>query len=102
MPKKLEKKGFRIYFGEKDGEIIGKVHLELTDEGGIYGLGVLPEHRRKGYAREMLKFAVNTLIKDGAKEVMLQVDSENPNVLNLYKSCGFVETSVMDYYEMKL
>lgn len=102
LPEEEEKKGIRIYFGEKDGEIIGKVHLELTDKGGIYGLGVLPQHRRKGYAREMLKFAVNTLIEDGAKEVMLQVDSENPNALNLYKSCGFVETSIMDYYEMKL
>lgn len=102
LPEEEEKKGIRIYFGEKDGEIIGKVHLELTDKGGIYGLGVLPQHRRKGYAREMLKFAVNTLMEDGAKEVMLQVDSENPNALNLYKSCGFVETSVMDYYEMKL
>lgn len=102
LPEEEGKKGIRTYLAEKDNEIIGKVRLELTDKGGIYGLGVLPEHRRKGYAREMLKFAVNTLIEDGAKEVMLQVDSENPNALNLYKSCGFVETSVMDYYEMKL
>jgi ribosomal protein S18 acetylase RimI-like enzyme len=102
LPEEEEKKGIRTYLAEKDNEIIGKVRLELTDKGGIYGLGVLPEHRRKGYAREMLKFAVNTLIEDGAKEVMLQVDSENPNALNLYKSCGFIETSVMDYYEMKL
>lgn len=102
IPEEEEKKGFRIYFAEKDNEIVGKVHIELTDKGGIYGLGVLPEHRRNGYAREMLIFAVSTLIEDGAKEVMLQVDSENPNALNLYKSCGFVETSIMDYYEMKL
>lgn len=102
LPEEEEKKGIRTYLAEKDNEIIGKVRLELTNKGGIYGLGVLPKHRRKGYAREMLKFAVNTLIEDGAKEVMLQVDSENPNALNLYKSCGFVETSVMDYYEMKL
>ncbi|SHI18587.1 GNAT family N-acetyltransferase [Clostridium intestinale] len=102
LPEEEEKKGIRTYLAEKDNEVIGKVRLELTDKGGIYGLGVLPKHRRKGYAREMLKFAVNTLIEDGAKEVMLQVDSENPNALNLYKSCGFVETSVMDYYEMKL
>ncbi|WP_286907849.1 GNAT family N-acetyltransferase [Clostridium sp. UBA1652] len=102
LPEEEEKKGIKTYLAEKDNEIIGKVRLELTDKGGIYGLGVLPKHRRKGYAREMLKFAVNTLLEDGAKEVMLQVDSENPNALNLYKSCGFVETSVMDYYEMKL
>ncbi|WP_326514482.1 GNAT family N-acetyltransferase [Clostridium intestinale] len=102
LPEEEEKKGIRTYLAEKDNEIIGKIRLELTDKGGIYGLGVLPKHRRKGYAREMLKFAVNTLLEDGAKEVMLQVDSENPNALNLYKSCGFVETSVMDYYEMKL
>ena len=102
FPEEEEKKGFKIYLAEKDNEIVGKIHLELSDKGGIYGLGVLPEHRRKGYAREMLMFAVNTLIKDGAEEVMLQVDSENPNAYNLYKSFGFVDTSVMDYYEMKL
>ena len=31
---------------------------------------------------------------------MLQVATKNKSALNIYKSCGFEETSTMDYYKM--
>ena len=97
-----EKRGMTIYLAEKEQQIIGKVNLQLTSRvGGIYGLGVLPLHRGKGFGRAILHMAVEKLKEANAGEVMLQVASENSNALNLYKSCGFVETSTMDYYELK-
>ena len=72
-----------------------------SDVGGIYGLGVLPEHRGKGFGRAILMMAVEKLKEANAREIKLQVVTENSNALNLYKSCGFVETSIMDYYEIK-
>ena len=69
--------------------------------GGIYGLGVLPEFRGKGFGRAILTFGVEKLKDANATEVMLQVAAENGTALNLYKSCGFQETSVMDYFELK-
>lgn len=99
MPEEEEKRGMTCYLVEKDGEIIGKVNLQLTSKlGAIFGLGVLPEHRRKGYGRSLLLMAIEKLKEANAKDIMLQVAAENENALNLYKSCGFEETSTMDYY----
>lgn len=102
LPEEEEKRGMTIYLVEKDQQIIGKVHLQLSSTiGGIYGLGVLPEHRGKGFGRAILVKVIKKLKEANASEVMLQVAAENSNALNLYKSCGFVGTSTMDYYEIR-
>jgi len=101
LPEEEEKCGMLIYMAETNGRTIGKVHLETGgDVYGIYGLGVLPEYRRSGYGREILNRAVEILRGAGGREIMLQVAATNRNALHLYKSCGFVETSTMDYYKL--
>jgi ribosomal protein S18 acetylase RimI-like enzyme len=101
LPEEEEKRGMTIYLAEKDNQAIGKVNLQLINAlGGIYGLGVLPEERGKGYGRAILIKAIKTLKEAEAGEIMLQVAAENATALNLYKSCGFQETSVMDYYDI--
>jgi len=90
-----------IYIAEVNNKVVGKVHLEISNcVGGIFGLGVLPEYRSKGYARQILNISINKLKEKGTKEIMLQVSVTNKNALNLYKSCGFEETSTMDYYKL--
>lgn len=80
---------------------IGKVRIELIDAvGGIYGLGIIPEYRGRGFGRELLLKSVLKLIAMGAKKIMLQVEINNKNALNLYKSCGFKENYVMEYYKL--
>ncbi|WP_391573634.1 GNAT family N-acetyltransferase [Cohnella sp.] len=101
LPGEEEKRGMIIYLAEADRQIIGKVHIQLSsDIGGIYGLGVLPEYRGKGYGRATLLKAIDKLKEANAGDIMLQVAVENANALRLYQSCGFVETSTMDYYEL--
>lgn len=102
LPEEEERRGMTSYLVEKEGQIIGKVNLQLTSKlGAIFGLGVLPEHRRKGYGRALLLLAIEKLREANAQEIMLQVAAENSNALNLYKSCGFEETSTMDYFELR-
>ena len=102
VPEEEEKCGTINYLAEIDNKIIGKVQLEVSDEvGGIYGLGVLPEYRSKGYGRQILSLAIEKLKETNCKDIMLQVAAKNKNALNLYKSCGFEETSTMNYYEIK-
>lgn len=103
LPEEEEKRGMTIYIAEKEDKVIGKVNLQMSDSGtgGIYGLGVLPEFRGNGFGRAILTFGVEKLKDANATEVMLQVAAENGTALNLYKSCGFQETSVMDYFELK-
>ncbi|MCB2314017.1 GNAT family N-acetyltransferase [Clostridium tagluense] len=90
---------FISYMAELHGDIIGKVHISVTDnEGFIHGFGVLPEYRGKGYGRETLCLAVDILKKKQVDNIFLEVATENKKALGLYESCGFEEISVMDYY----
>lgn len=101
MPEDEEKCGMIIYIAEVDSKIIGKVHLEVSNDiGGIFGLGVTPDYRGKGYGRGILIGAIEKLKERNPKEIMLQVAAKNEKALNLYKSSGFVETSIMDYYKI--
>jgi ribosomal protein S18 acetylase RimI-like enzyme len=88
-----------IYLAEKDRQVVGKVHLQISAAvSGIYGLGVLPEYRGKGLGRAILLRAIEKLKEAESNAIMLQVAAENATALSLYKSCGFQETSVMDYF----
>lgn len=99
MPEDEEKRGMITYMAEVDNKIVGKVNLEISNDiGGIFGLGVIPEYRGKGYGREILLGAVEKLKERNSRAIMLQVAVKNNKALNLYKSCGFVETSTMDYF----
>lgn len=101
MPEEEELRGFTIYLAVKDGTIIGKVNLQMLDgTGGIYGLGVLPHERGKGYGRAILLLAVRKLKEANAKTVYLQVLTDNERALSLYQSCGFETASVMDYFSL--
>lgn len=101
LPEDEEKRGMTIYLAKRDDQLVGKVHLQLTNGlGGIYGLGVLPEHRGKGLGRAILLEAIEKLKAGNAAQIMLQVAAGNAAALNLYKSCGFRETSIMDYFDL--
>lgn len=87
------------YVMEIDNTLIGKSRLDIIDNiGGIYGLEVLPNYRGKGYGRELLVLSIRELKENNAKLITLQVETNNKNALNLYKSCGFKENYTMDYY----
>ncbi len=103
LPEEEAKRGITIYLACLGDEIIGKTHLQLDGTlGGIYGLGVLPQYRGRGLGRAVLMGSVGLLQKAGAKEIMLQVATENERALHLYESCGFQTTSTMDYYLLYL
>ncbi|MBO9597784.1 MAG: GNAT family N-acetyltransferase, partial [Cohnella sp.] len=96
------KRGMTVYLAEVGHRVIGKAHLQLSSgTGSIYGLGVLPEFRGQGYGRAILLRAVHRLKEANAGNIMLQVAVDNINALGLYQSCGFEETSTMDYYELR-
>lgn len=102
LPEQEEKAGIIIYIVELDGKPIAKVHLEMRDNlGSIYGLGVLPDYRRKGFGREILIQSIEKLKERNASNIMLQVSTNNEKALNLYRSCGFEITSCMEYYRVK-
>ncbi len=99
FPEKKADDNFITYMAEINKEIMGKINICITDnEGFIYGFGVLPDFRGKGYGREILCSALDILMKKNVDNIFLEVATENKNALGLYESCGFEEISVMDYY----
>lgn len=96
-----EERNNRItYLCELEENSIGKIVLEISEDAAyIYGFGILPEYRGLGFGREALVAALDIINKMSIKNVYLDVAAKNSRALKLYKSCGFVEKSVMNYYE---
>lgn len=74
------------------GLVVGYCACETS--GMIVSLAVLPEHRRKGYARKLL-----SQVCTPGMDYSLQVRVDNSSALGLYKSMGFkVQTTHKGYY----
>ncbi|WP_238883600.1 GNAT family N-acetyltransferase [Clostridium sp. YIM B02551] len=89
------------YIAEMEGKVIGKIGITMDGEDGyIFGFGIKQEHRRKGYGRIVLSLVIEKLLKDNINSIILEVASENDKALGLYKSCGFKESTIYDYYKL--
>ncbi len=55
------------------------------------GTGVVPEHRRKGVARELFDFMLPGLRRAGMDQYLLEVLSNNEPAVRLYQRLGFQE-----------
>lgn len=87
------------YMVELDGKTVGKIRIEFYEVSAyLLGFGILPEYRGRGLGRAALREALCLLTDQGIKKAELDVVATNANALNLYKSVGFMEDSVMDYY----
>jgi Fur family ferric uptake transcriptional regulator len=62
-----------------------------ADEAEILTLATVPEHRRQGLARRLLRMALDEAVAAGARTVFLEVAVGNSAALALYTSGGFVE-----------
>lgn len=99
MPEEEERRGMTVYLAMLEHQVIGKTHLQCIDGvGGIYGLGIMPDYRGKGYGRALLNASVEKLKSLAPHRIMLQVEVKNEKALQLYQSCGFVTQSTMAYY----
>lgn len=92
----------QFFIGEVDGVPIGALNLSADEADiGIYGFGVLPDQRGRGYGRQMLVQAIQQALAQHARRVMLEVETNNNNALALYQSCGFREVASYDYYQLE-
>jgi len=90
-----------VYLVELSGETIGKINIEYSSSSAfVFGFGILPAYRGKGYGKATLKDVLQIIQARGIKDVELDVVCTNGNALNLYKACGFEEKSIMNYYAL--
>jgi ribosomal protein S18 acetylase RimI-like enzyme len=89
----------RYIIARLDGAPIGALNLQLDEKGsGIYGFGVLPAQRGRGYGRQILARTIEYALAEGRRPIILEVAPENERALGLYTSVGFRQTHRYDYY----
>ena len=76
------------------GEVVGyAVASYAGDVAELQRIGVAPEARRRGLARELLADVVRRAREDDAERVLLEVREDNVGALAFYAAQGFSELS---------
>ncbi len=92
---------YKTYMIEYNDTSIGKINVEYgLQYAFICGFGILPEYRGKGLGRMGLAETLRLIEALNVTVIELDVVCTNKNALGLYQSCGFVEQSVMNYYNL--
>jgi ribosomal protein S18 acetylase RimI-like enzyme len=93
----------RFYIGRAGGVAVGALKvLFIGEKAFIYGFGVLPEQRRRGFGRQILAGVIEALAAEGHTRVALEVESQNVAALSLYRSLGFSVTTTYGYHALDL
>lgn len=101
--KSLDSSNILCYIPYCQGKQIGIGSVNITEQGlFIFGFGILPTHRRKGYGRAFLSSMVDELQSKFDDGILLEVDSENNSAFMLYTTSGFKKQVQFDYYKRML
>ncbi|HEX4091055.1 MAG TPA: GNAT family N-acetyltransferase [Trebonia sp.] len=79
---------------EVDGTIVGRASIRhqlndfLAHEGGHIGYCVLPDHRRRGYATEILRQSLTVIRAIGVDRVLIFCDDDNAGSAAVIERCG--------------
>ncbi|MGH0053838.1 MAG: GNAT family N-acetyltransferase [Sphaerochaetaceae bacterium] len=87
---------FLYWVGEKPIGI-ANIHAASQVMIMIHSVGIIPRFRRKGYGYQMIGTLLNYL-RTKASIVSLEVDSDNPPALALYRKLGFYIQNRIDYH----
>ncbi|MNC03787.1 putative N-acetyltransferase YvbK [compost metagenome] len=80
---------------------MGRINSHIRDGNAhFFCFSVVPQHRRKGYGRQILLSAIGLAKKQGLRSMTLEVACNNAEALTLYHRCGFRETYINDYYRL--
>ncbi|MEH2282988.1 MAG: GNAT family N-acetyltransferase [Nostoc sp.] len=74
------------------GNAIDQVHGNRHAH--IFILYVVPEHRRRGIGRALMRYVENWAIQRGDRQIGLQVFQSNKPALNLYNQLGYQTQSI--------
>ena len=92
--------GYCTMVGEREGRIVAFGVLMLAPgEAQILNLSVVPDARRQGLGRALLRRLVDVAVRSGAEQCFLEVRVSNLAALELYAKEGFASVGRRhDYY----
>ena len=68
-------------------------------EADVLTVGVVPQHRGQGIARELMARITQWAIEEGSIAMMLEVKTDNVEAISLYESLGYSKLNVRkDYF----
>jgi ribosomal protein S18 acetylase RimI-like enzyme len=99
LPHGPETPGHAIFVVEADGRPVGRLWLAERESGGrrtvfIYDITIEPQHQGRGYGRRAMRLAEDETRARGLARIELHVFGGNDVARGLYRSLGYVETSV--------
>ena len=87
---------------DQDQSIIGYAGILVPApevEADVLTIGVVPAHRGKGIARQLMSRITDFAIDRQASAMMLEVKSDNTEAIGLYESLGYLKISIRkDYF----
>ena len=88
-----------VFVGELGDQIIGYYDYWITfDSATIAQIAVLPQFRRQGYGKAMLKEIIDDCKANRVLSITLEVRKNNISAQNLYKSQGFEQILIKEKY----
>jgi len=98
---RLNEAGYRGWVAVQREEVCGFLVARCAaGEAEILNLAVMPELRRQGHARAMLRAVMDELKAEGVREVYLEVRESNAGAQAFYMGAGFgVSGRRPSYYE---
>jgi ribosomal protein S18 acetylase RimI-like enzyme len=99
LPMGLDTPGHAISVVEADGTAVGRLWLAERESGGrrvlfIYDISIDPGQQGRGYGRAAMGLAEEEARTRGLGRIELNVFGGNDVARGLYRSLGYVETSV--------
>lgn len=91
-----------LFAQEIDGKIVGYACVRIMyEEAQICNVAVVPEHRRKGIATELLSTLAAFAKERGCERAELEVNVENLPAVELYRKCGYQEEGIRKNFYRK-
>jgi ribosomal protein S18 acetylase RimI-like enzyme len=93
----------QYYVAKAGGETIGTINVDVIDGAPyIYGFVIRPEHRGRGYGKQMLACTIADIVAERPQPIFLEVETDNTPALGLYHAFGFTITRTYDYYRVEI
>lgn len=93
-----------VYIAKEDGLILGLISLHPIGRSKscwqVDHLVVHPNHRGRGIAQELLRFACALFGSQGISHFIAEVSDRNPAALSLLGSCGFRRSARITHYQV--